>query len=115
MARKIITQLVDDIDGSVLDAGEGESVQFSLDGTAYEIDLSAANASALREAFSTYVGAARRTSSSNATAPARQRRTSSTRSGETSAIREWATANGYSVSSRGRIPETVVAAYRAVN
>ena len=40
MARKIIHLLVDDLDGEVLESGDGESVMFSLDGTSYEIDLS---------------------------------------------------------------------------
>ena len=38
MARKIVHQLVDDLDGTVLEVGSGETILFSLDGTAYEID-----------------------------------------------------------------------------
>ena len=60
MARRIVHQLVDDLDGSVLEVGEGETVLFSLDGTAYEIDLTDANAAALREILAPYVDAARR-------------------------------------------------------
>ena len=44
MARKIIHQLVDDLDDTVLEPGEGETVLFALDGKSYEIDLSADNA-----------------------------------------------------------------------
>jgi hypothetical protein len=51
MARKIVHQLVDDLDGTVLEPGEGETVLFSLDGAAYEIDLTDDNAAALRAAF----------------------------------------------------------------
>lgn len=50
--------LVDDIDGSRAD----ETVSFMLDGVAYEIDLSAANAARLREALADYVARARRLS-----------------------------------------------------
>lgn len=39
MARRIVHQLVDDLDGTVLAPGEGETVLFLIDGTAYEIDL----------------------------------------------------------------------------
>lgn len=39
MARRIVHQLVDDLDGTVLAPREGETVLFSIDGTAYEIDL----------------------------------------------------------------------------
>ena len=60
MARRIVHQLVDDIDGTVLEVGSGETVLFSLDGVAYEIDLSHDNAAALRDTLATYVGHARR-------------------------------------------------------
>ena len=40
---------------SVLEVGEGETVLFSLDGIAYEIDLTDGNAAALRDAFAPYV------------------------------------------------------------
>jgi len=114
MAKRIITQLIDDIDGTAFEAEEGETVLFSLDGTAYEIDLTAANAESLRVVLAPYVGAARRTSSTRATRPARSVRGSGSEN-ENSLIREWAASNGHIVSPRGRIPESVVAAYRAAN
>ena len=46
MARRIVHQLVDDLDGTILEIGEGETVLFSLDGVAYEIDLTDSNATA---------------------------------------------------------------------
>lgn len=114
MAKKIVEQLVDDIDGGVLESGEGETIHFSLDGVAYEIDLSTANAAALRDLVSPYTKAGRRVAASRpGSAP---RRRSSTRPvGETATIREWAAANGFTVADRGRIPEDVEAAYRAAN
>lgn len=114
MARRIIHQLVDDIDGTVLGIGEGESVSFSFNGTAYEIDLSSDNAEALRVALEPYISAARRSSASRG--PARtSARKSSSGSSETGEIREWALANGHQVSSRGRIPANVIEAYRAAH
>ncbi len=62
MARRIVHQLVDDIDGTVLEVGDGETVHFSLGGNAYEIDLSAENAEALRTALDPYIAAGRRAS-----------------------------------------------------
>nr|BFE37819.1 hypothetical protein GCM10010200_100700 [Actinomadura rugatobispora] len=44
MVQKIQVLLVDDLDGGE----EDETVAFSLDGTSYVIDLSAANAEKLR-------------------------------------------------------------------
>ncbi len=63
MARRIVHQLVDDLDGSVLEVGQGETVLFSLDGVAYEIDLTDDNASALRASLAPYLAAARSISS----------------------------------------------------
>ena len=50
------TVLVDDLDGTEAT----ETVSFGLDGSTYEIDLNDANAAALREALSGYVGHARK-------------------------------------------------------
>src|SRR5262245_9203827 len=112
MARRIVHQLVDDLDGTVLEVGEGETVLFSLDGVAYEIDLTDDNAAALRAAFAQYVSAARTISAARASAPAsrssaRRRRTGQQDYGP---VREWAKANGYTVSERGRVPASVLEA-----
>jgi hypothetical protein len=47
MAKKTTTQLVDDIDGTIL-GEDGTTVSFSVDGTSYEIDLGAEHADELR-------------------------------------------------------------------
>ena len=52
MATVTRTFLVDDLDGSTEDV---ENVRISLDGTNFEIDLSAANAARLREKLAKYV------------------------------------------------------------
>lgn len=112
MAQKVNITLVDDIDGS--DATE--TVTFGLDGTTYEIDLNDANAAALRDALSGYVGHARKV-----TAGRRPRRSSASSSsssaagGDTKAVREWAKANGYDVSERGRVSAEVQQAYAAAH
>lgn len=56
MARRTTVALIDDLDGSPAD----ETVEFALDGTAYEIDLSTAHADGLRDALSAYIDRARR-------------------------------------------------------
>jgi len=95
--------LEDDYDGGSAD----ETVTFALDGAEYEIDLSAPNAASLRDALAPWVAHARRIGG-------RRRRTSkesapSTTS--TSDIRAWAQAEGYEVSSRGRVPAEIREAY----
>jgi len=62
MARRTITQLIDDLDGSVIDGGMGRTVVFEFDGTNYEIDLTDAHLDELRAALAPYVAAGRRTS-----------------------------------------------------
>lgn len=117
MARRIVHQLVDDIDGTVLEIGEGETVLFSIDGVAYEIDLIGDNAEALRTALAPYVAAGRsissaRASSAGADAARKRRRTGQQ---DYSAIRDWAKSNGYQVSERGRVPASVLDAYEAAH
>ncbi|MCP2637670.1 Lsr2 family protein [Microbacterium sp. HD4P20] len=116
MARRIVHQLVDDIDGTLLDAGEGETVLFSLDGVAYEIDLTAENAAALRGALERYTKAARTVSSSRGSSggssSSRRRRSGQQ---DYSAIRDWAKKNGFTVSDRGRVPASVLDAYEAAH
>ena len=51
MAKTLIVKLSDDIDGGDAD----ETVRFGLDGKAYEIDLSAANAAKLRGALQPFI------------------------------------------------------------
>lgn len=114
VAQKIQVLLVDDLDGGTAD----ETVSFGLDGASYEIDLSADNATKLREAFSLYVGHARRAGRSGgraASAARGSRGATRVDREQTQAIREWARSNGHKVSERGRIPAAVLEAYNSAN
>jgi hypothetical protein len=112
MAQRQVVELIDDLDGKVLD--HGETVTFGLDGIDYEIDLSDKNAAKLRGGLAPYVAAGRGKSG----------RRSGGRSGrgpvgkadtlvDSRAVRAWAAAHGIQVSSRGRIPADVIAQFRA--
>lgn len=113
MARVESVQLVDDLDGGVAD----ETVSFSLEGSSFEIDLTAAHAAELRDALAPFVGAARRPTGGAVTATSAPRsapaRSSATTRRQTAEIRQWALANGFELSERGRIPNAVVEAYDA--
>ena len=65
MAQRTQVLLIDDLDGSSAD----ETLNFGLDGAAYEIDLSTANAGLLRKALADYVAAGRRVTTSRARLP----------------------------------------------
>ncbi|MEE6388337.1 MULTISPECIES: Lsr2 family protein [Microbacterium] len=120
MARRIVHQLVDDIDGTVLEVGEGETVHFSLNGTSYEIDLNPEHAEELRQALEPYITAGRRAGSGASTGGGRSSSSSSSRkrpsrNPEVAAIRAWAKENGYTLSERGRVPAPILDAYRAAH
>ena len=107
MAQKVNIVLVDDLDGTEAT----QTVTFGLDGTTYEIDLNDANADALREAVSGYVGHARKV-----TGGRRGRKASGgSSSSNTKDVREWAKAQGMEVSERGRISADVQQAYDAAH
>ena len=113
MAQRVQVTLIDDVDGS-----EGsETVTFALDGVTYEIDLSEQNAVGFRDAPATWVGHARRIASSRSSGGRRSssRTSTSTSGGNSGAIREWARANGHTVSERGRISAELQQAYNAAN
>lgn len=109
--KRITTELVDDLDSTVIATGEGGTVTFSLDGASFEIDLGRSNQQALRDALAPYIAKARSTGR-RASAPPRSRSASSS-SGDTAAVRAWAQSNGYEVGDRGRIPAEIRAAYTA--
>lgn len=109
MAKKTVVSeiLIDDLDGSTAE----RTVRFSWEGVAYELELSKKNAVAFDRAIKPYVAAARRARSQ------RSRRPSAGRSGkrDLAPVREWAGQNGYPVSTRGRIAQTIIDAYDAAN
>ena len=120
MAQKVQVLLVDDIDGGTAE----ETVTFSLDGVAYEIDLTAEHAAELRESFSRWVGHARKAGAGSggsrgggrqSRGGGGQSRRSGSSSGDATAIREWARQNGYEVSERGRISAEIRTAYEAAH
>jgi hypothetical protein len=110
MAQVTETRLVDDLDGGNAD----ESVNFTVDNNRYQMDLSEKNAARLREVLAPFIAAARRAGGSTTTRT--RRSTIAARpagaGADTAAIREWASANGFSVSTRGRIAASVREAYQ---
>jgi len=109
MAQRTVVRLTDDLSGAGIPAGKGETVTFSLDGWSYEIDLTAKNASVLRQVLRSYIEAGRPIKGSRRR-PVRARVAADTRT-----VKEWARANGYQVRERGRIPRAVIDAFDAAN
>jgi Lsr2 len=105
------------VDGRV-DGRSTHTVRFGLDGGQYEIDLDDEGAADFRGAVQRYIDVARvlgPSSRPRARRPGDRRRPSTAPPPPTdlSAVRQWARANGYQVSDRGRVAARVLAAYTA--
>lgn len=111
MAKRVIEELIDDLDGSEAD----ETVTFALDGVSYTIDLSEVNAAALREAIDPYRQRAERLGR----APSPNGHVRSARPGPAGGkdfnakVREWAASKGVEVADRGRIRQEIIDQYNA--
>jgi hypothetical protein len=106
MAQKTVVTLEDDVDGGPADV----TVTFALDDVAYTIDLSDANAAALREAMAPWIGFARKTTRAGRAAGGTRRRKSEGRT-DLAGVRAWGKDNGFTVSERGRISSELQTAY----
>lgn len=111
MATVTTVKMVDDIDGSA----NAATVSFALDNTAYEIDLSAANAQQLRDALAPFIAHAQKS-------PARRAKRGQVGSSGSQmsrdqlvAVRAWARSNDFEVSDRGRLPAKVLEAFHAAH
>jgi hypothetical protein len=105
MAQKVQVTLLCDLDDGNVDADE--TVQFSLDNNAYEVDVCAKHAQQIREGLEPFVANARKASAGAARrrpAPAGGRQ-------QTASIRTWAKDHGIQINERGRIPASVVKEY----
>ena len=101
---------IDDFDGKGIDWDEAVSIEFSYRGKGYTIDLSADNAALFDDAIGPFLSAASRVKGGKK----KPTRTSGGRT-DTKSIREWANANGHTVSARGRIPADIREACHAAH
>lgn len=125
------THYVDDLDGKKLAEDAVVRVPFSYRGRDFEVELSAKNAALFDKDMQRWVDAATNAAGSAPASTRKKSRTTARKSAakprkrtsaaaiatlsreENKAIREWATANGYTVPQRGRIPGAIVDAHRA--
>jgi hypothetical protein len=113
MTPSVTAMVIDDIG----QPEASETVRFGVDGSAYEIALSARQASELRSMAGRYISVARRVRP--ARSPARQphqprpRMRVQTDPEQSRRIRSWALERGLLASPRGRIPRHVVDEYEA--
>lgn len=114
--RKEITdvQLIDDMDGS---SPATTTIEFSVGGKNYIIDLSEANAAAFNEALAPYIEHARRArrGPANKRKPRSSSEAARAKRQKNAQIRAWALENGVTVSKRGQLGQDTIAAYEAAN
>lgn len=110
MAQRVQILLEDDLDHSEA----AETVNFALDGVNYEIDLSSANASRLRDDLAQWTGHARKLRGARKSASPRAAAGTAGRD-DLNKMREWGRANGFKVSDRGRVSGELQTAYAQAN
>lgn len=110
MARREVVQFYDDLDNTPLTEEEVNTIRFSVDGTAYILDLKKENADQFRENLQRYVEVARKDLSAFAAPRRRYQRNNRTRE-----IRQWALDNGKDVPLRGRVPFKIIEEYEAAH
>ncbi|MBV8993585.1 MAG: Lsr2 family protein [Pseudonocardiales bacterium] len=111
MAQKVITEFIDDIDGSPAE----RTFTFAVDGTNYEIDLSADNIAEFKSVIGGFIESARKIKGST-NSDGRRARSAAAAGGRQSreqiqAVREWARQHGHTISNRGRIPASIQQAF----
>jgi hypothetical protein len=110
MAQKVNVILLDDMTGGEAD----ETVEFGLDGTGYEIDLSARNSRELLDLLKPYIEKGRKvTGTGTGRRPSRSRTASDEEKNKK--MRAWAKEQGLKISERGRVPAEIAAKYEAAD
>lgn len=114
MAKQIITNIIDDLDGSEAD----ETVSFALDGVGFDIDLNTKNAKVLRDFLEKYMEAGTRTGRVEGKhAQIRGYRPTTVQNTlnreQNQKIRTWAENNGWELADRGRIPQVIIDAFES--
>ena len=115
MATRTHVEVVDDLDAGTTDVG---TYRFTLDGVDYEIDLSAPNATRLRDAFAPFIAAGRRLPKTASTQTRRAIPTGPTST--TTRVRAWWAKHEQGLQlpahrAHGPIPASVYAAYQAAH
>ena len=114
MARRTIVTYYSDVSGTEIDKS-GVGVHFSLDGDAFEIDLSEEEHEALRQALAPFVAAARLASANPSRRPPAAGGDVTETEPNARTLRLWARETGFDVPARGRIPELAREAYKVAN
>lgn len=110
MAQKTVVTVLCDLPHDSEVAGT-ESISFAVDGNSYQIDLCAPHSEEFGDKVGVFADHARRVMGAG-----RRRKSRPGQSRRRGAdIRAWARTRGHEISDRGRIPDSVIAAYEAAH
>jgi hypothetical protein len=105
MARHVVHRITDDLDGSP----DAATIQFSLDGHAYEIDLGPRGEAKFRDVLAPFIDRATMVNDNRKASRGRGSRASGQADPQlASRARQWALDNGVQLPARGRIARTVL-------
>ena len=110
MAQRTVVTFVSDLTGKPIGT-DNATLQFGLEGSTYEIDLSAKEQKALRDVLAPYIEAGRKVGSTRRRSSAK----SQSQAASPKEIRAWAIENGHDIPARGRIPAAAAEAYLAAH
>jgi hypothetical protein len=110
MAREVVQRVTDDLDGSP----DAATIQFALDGRAYQIDLSPRNEAKFRDALAPFVDNATKVRPERRSGRAATSRKGPLRESDrerAQLVRQWALDNGVQLAARGRLAQAVMDAF----
>ena len=111
MAQRVVTMLVSDLSGDEMEAGKGETINFSYRGVDYQIDLTDKEAAGFDKAIAMYTEHAQKTGGRRSRGSGSSRGKNS----DTAKIKAWADEQGMDYPQRGRLPQSLIEAYNAAN
>lgn len=109
MASRKIVEYTSDLSGEVIRQEGSPTVTFGLDGTEYEMDLTADEQNRLRELLSPYVASGTKSTRTG------KRYTRTTVAANSQTVRAWAQSHGHRVPDKGRVPADIRALYDAAH
>lgn len=109
MASREIIEYTSDLSGEVITGEGSHTVTLSLDGSEYEMDLTADEQNQLRDIMSPYIASATKATRTG------KRFTRTTVAADSQVVRAWAQSNGHNVPDKGRVPSDVRALYDAAH
>lgn len=109
MAQRTLITIHDDFTDREIPAEDTVGLTIAVDGVTYEFDTTSENKEKIVKALTEkYLSKGRKVKAGARTSSVRK-----TRDYDPATVRQWASTQGIEVPARGRIPQTIVDAYRA--